>query len=479
MLRQAFNPIVSAILPTNFKIPVASRSISNAILHNPRTVRENASPNNREHGISRPTPLTSPTSAYVHLPFCRKRCHYCDFAIVALGSSSSNMIEDDPRITNYVQLLCREIEATTAVTPPDNHQPLETIFFGGGTPSLVPPRLISRVIDSLRSKFGLHFNAEISIEMDPGTFDTTKMRELLALGVNRVSLGVQAFQEELLRECGRAHGVQEVYEALDTISSCGLANWSMDLISSLPHQTPEMWEESLKLTIEARPTHVSVYDLQVEQDTKFGALYTSGEFPLPSETQSAQFYRMASEKLSNAGYDHYEISSYCKSGFECKHNLTYWKNKPFYAFGLGSASYIDGVRFSRPRKMKEFLGYVQNLEDGLVNHIIGSVDAKDTAMDVVMLSFRTARGLDLRSFAAEFGSYLPISLCKALGPYMESGHVIALDEKRKALHADELGFMLSNEKKIEELVHFLRLSDPDGFLLSNELISVAFAAMSP
>ncbi|XP_043725300.1 heme chaperone HemW [Telopea speciosissima] len=481
MLRQAFNPIVYAILPTNFKIPAASCStISSAFLHNSHTVRENASSNNRDHDTSRPTLLSPPTSAYVHLPFCRKRCHYCDFAIVALGSSSSNTTDDDPRITNYVRFLCREIEATTAVTLPENHSPLETIFFGGGTPSLVPPRLISAVLDSLRSKFGVHFNAEISIEMDPGTFDTTKMKELLALGVNRVSLGVQAFQEELLRACGRAHGIKEVYEALDTIGSCGLANWSMDLISSLPHQTPEMWEESLKLTIEASPAHVSVYDLQVEQDTKFGALYTPGEFPLPSETQSAQFYRMASEKLSNAGYEHYEISSYCKSGYQCKHNLTYWQNKPFYAFGLGSASYIGGVRFSRPRKMKEFMGYVQNLEDGLANHHdIGSVDSKDTAMDVVMLSFRTARGLELRSFAAEFGSSLLISLCKALGPYLESGHVIALDKEKRALHADELESTLLDEKKIEEVVHFLRLSDPDGFLLSNELISVAFAAMSP
>lgn len=136
----------------------------------------------------------------------------------------------------------------------------------------MPPRLVLLILETLKEKFGLSADAEISMEMDPGTFDAKKMEDLLELGVNRVSLGVQAFQDELLKSCGRAHGVKEVYEALGIVKSCGVENWSMDLISSLPHQTPEMWEESLRLTVEARPEHVSVYDLQVEQGTKFGIL---------------------------------------------------------------------------------------------------------------------------------------------------------------------------------------------------------------
>lgn len=220
-----------------------------------------------------PTP-PPPTSAYVHLPFCRKRCHYCDFPIIALGSSSpspSHHHDNDPRIANYIHLLLREIEATRSASY--DQPPLETVFFGGGTPSLVPPGLVASVLDALRSKFGMCTDPEISIEMDPGTFDGRRMEELLELGVNRVSLGVQAFQEELLRACGRAHGLKEVYEAIDIVTGCnGLENWSMDLISSLPLQTPEMWEESLSQAVDARPTHVSVYDLQVEQGTRFGQL---------------------------------------------------------------------------------------------------------------------------------------------------------------------------------------------------------------
>lgn len=351
------------------------------------------------------------------------------------------------------------------------------MFFGGGTPSLVPPKLVSLVLETLSSKFGVSLKAEISMEMDPGTFDGGKLKELMELGVNRVSVGVQAFQDDLLKACGRAHGVKQVHEAIDILKGCGVENWSMDLISSLPHQTPQMWEESLRLTIQAKPAHVSVYDLQVEQDTKFGVLYTPGEFPLPSEDLSAEFYRMASRMLTNAGYKHYEISSYCKSGYMCKHNCTYWKNHPFYGFGLGSASYVNGKRFSRPRKLKDFMNYVQNLEDGLMNSGDGSVEAKDLAMDVVMLSLRTARGLDLKSFGEAFGCELVHSLCKVYQPYVESGHIVFLDENRRSINADGFSSLLFDDHKMSEVVAFLRLSDPDGFLLSNELISQAFSVI--
>lgn len=251
-MKLAFTPILSAFpaKPRNPRL-FYNRTICEAS----PTVQQNAS--------------TTPTSAYIHLPFCRKRCHYCDFPIVALGLSSAQT-DDDPRIINYIQLLCREINATKVKC--NTNPPLQTVFFGGGTPSLVPPKLVLSVLDTLRVKFGLSSDAEISMEMDPGTFDATKLKELMELGVNRVSLGVQAFQDELLKSCGRAHGVEEVYQAIDIVKSCGVENWSMDIISSLPHQTPQMWDESLKLTVESQPNHVSVYDLQVEQGTKFGIL---------------------------------------------------------------------------------------------------------------------------------------------------------------------------------------------------------------
>lgn len=278
-----FHPFLPPIPQKPIRIPRVHVLVPILSLSHTPAVRRNSSvstsPSNPE--TTRPKPATfspalpPPTSAYVHLPFCRRRCHYCDFPVVALGSPPSPKhanYDHDPRISDYVALILREIAATSVEKGPD-HPPLETIFFGGGTPSLVPPRLVSTIIDALRSRFGLYADPEMSIEMDPGTFDAERLQELLSLGVNRVSLGVQAFQEELLRACGRAHGLMEVRKAIDIVAgSNGLDNWSMDLISSLPHQTMEMWQESLRLAVDAQPTHISVYDLQVEQGTKFGQL---------------------------------------------------------------------------------------------------------------------------------------------------------------------------------------------------------------
>ncbi|CAL5376078.1 unnamed protein product [Camellia sinensis] len=389
-----FTPLLHTI-PSKPKPPnLFSHSISISLSQSPPTVRQNASPTAATTTTTtNPLHSLSPTSAYIHLPFCRKRCHYCDFPIVALEKSRGD-------------------------------------FHGNGS------------------------------------------RDRL--------LGVQAFQDELLKACGRAHGVDEVHEAIGVVGTCGVENWSVDLISSLPHQTPQMWEESLLLTVNARPKHVSVYDLQVERGTKFGILYSPGEFPLPSETQSAEFYKTASRMLSDAGYNHYEISSYCKDNFECKHNLTYWDNKSFYGFGLGSTSFLGGFRFSRPKKMKEYAGYDQNLEDRVVGLSEDSFpDPKDMAMDAVMLSFRTAKGLHLKSFRKTFGTSLVHYLCKAYRPFVKSGHVVCLDRHRSLITTDRFCALLSDEEEIEETVAFIRLSDPDGFLLSNELVSLAFQVIAP
>lgn len=184
--------------------------------------------------------------------------------------------------------------------------------------------------------------------------------------------------------------------------------------------------------------------------------------------------------LSDAGYNHYEISSYCRDGFECKHNFTYWKNEPFYGFGLGSASYVGGLRFSRPKKMGGYIDFVKNLENGAANYTGNTdIDTRDLASDVVMLSLRTARGLDLKSFQGAFGNSLVGSLCEAYKPFVESGHVLCLDEQRKVVAADEFNAWLLNEDGIGRGLAYIRLSDPDGFLLSNELISVAFGIIAP
>lgn len=198
-----------------------------------------------------------PSSVYVHIPFCKRRCFYCDFPIVAVGErTDSNKDHMDSTMTDYVDLICREIRVAAKANP---SKPLQTIFFGGGTPSLLPPPLLLRILSTLDANFGINAGAEVSMEMDPGTFNTHSLNQLISGGLTRVSMGVQSFSSAHLQSCGRSHALPDVYSAIDAIHASGLANWSLDLISSLPHQTLIDWEHSLQQAVAASPTHISVY----------------------------------------------------------------------------------------------------------------------------------------------------------------------------------------------------------------------------
>ena len=199
-----------------------------------------------------------PFSAYIHLPFCKRRCYYCDFPVAVVGSKP-----EQPGIQqgmqDYINSLCQEIEATVKIPGP----PLRTVFFGGGTPTLVPPTQLKQILETVSNKYGIEAQAEISMESDPGTFDTPRLQEYMSLGVNRFSMGVQCFQQELLELCGRSHTLDDVYRAIRDIKQAGVQNWSLDLISGLPQLTSKHWQHSLQEAISASPSHISVYDLQV------------------------------------------------------------------------------------------------------------------------------------------------------------------------------------------------------------------------
>ena len=274
-------------------------------------------------------------SAYVHLPFCRRKCFYCDFPVVALGKESSGTTQFE----SYVNVLCKEIRSYAAVDGRRREEeavagePLKTVFFGGGTPSLIPPAELERVLATIEETFGIDSNAEISMEADPGTFDRQKLSDFVGLGVNRLSMGVQSFDSKLLELCGRSHSLEDVYQAIEDMHAVSPPSWSMDLMFGLPHQNRETWQNTLEQAIEAEPDHISCYDLQIEDGTPFAKWYDVGLKPLPEEDTGAEFFKLASEALSRSGYLHYEISNYAKKGHESKHNITYWHNKPFYAFG--------------------------------------------------------------------------------------------------------------------------------------------------
>ncbi len=350
-----------------------------------------------------------PEAAYLHIPFCRQRCYYCDFAT---GLGTPELIE------TYVQMLCREIDSPWRYRHlAGDPQPLTSIFLGGGTPSLLHEEQLERILATLRKRIPFHPNCEISLEANPGTLTLEQLAGYRALGVNRISLGVQAFQPELLAACGRLHGVEEVYETICNLRAVGLNNFNLDLIFGLPYQTLSHWQESLQALLEISPVHVSIYDLTLEPGTKFGRLYRPGEAPLPTEEMTVEMYLMARQQLTQAGYSHYEISNFARPGFQCRHNRVYWENRPYFGFGMGSVGYEGGRRIHQPKTLHD---YFEQVKAGILP--LPPVTSPEEAwMETVMLGLRLEEGLDLARLQADFGSSKVEQALKRLNPYFEKG----------------------------------------------------------
>lgn len=379
-------------------------------------------------------------SAYIHIPFCRRRCFYCDFPISVVGDKATG--ETSGSIQQYIDYLVQEIWLGT-VTQSTN---LDTIFFGGGTPSLLSVKQLESILEVLDDCCGIGSGAEISMEMDPGTFSPNQLRGYKSAGVNRISLGVQAFQDDLLQISGRSHTVADILMAWDIIVQIGFANHSLDLISGLPQQTLPQWQASLEQAIALQPTHLSCYDLIVEPVTPFGKQYAPGKQPLPSDEKTAQMYCLAQEILTAAGYQHYEISNYTQPGYACRHNQVYWNNQPYFGFGMGAASYTNRQRFTRPRTRRE---YYQWVEKGCVVDT-PQLSQDEQLLEILMLGLRLAKGVSLLALAQQYGENLVQKILTCVQPYQDQGWV-----------------------KVDAKKH-LRLQDPEGFLFSNTVLAALF-----
>jgi putative oxygen-independent coproporphyrinogen III oxidase len=389
--------------------------------------------------------------------------------------------ENSQMVQTYVEVLCREIGLVDSQgsggIEGDLHPPstssgqrlapspkvgegglehkqdlLQTVFFGGGTPSLLSPEQLVQILAAIERHIGISPNAEISMEIDPGTFDLEQLEAYAAAGVNRVSMGVQAWQDELLQLCGRSHNVADIERSIEIIRQSSVTNWSLDLISGLPQQTMEMWRESLARSIEVNPSHVSVYDLIVEAQTPFAKQYKPDCLPLPSDETTAQMYREAQIALTAVGYRHYEISNYARfasgdvapSLMTCRHNQVYWRNDAYYAFGMGAASYIEGTRFTRPRYTQDYFDWVAA---GVVYpiEVLGNVER---FLETLMLGLRTGDGLQISGLINEFGGDLWLKARGRLEKYCP--HWVVMDAEH------------------------LRLTDPEGFLYSNTVLADLF-----
>jgi putative oxygen-independent coproporphyrinogen III oxidase len=383
--------------------------------------------------------FTLPKAAYIHIPFCRRRCFYCDFAISVVGDAKHG--GNSGTIAQYLNALTQEIGQM-----PGSREPLETIFFGGGTPSLLTAQQLDRVLRTLELRFGIAPGAEIAMEIDPGTFDGAKLRGFRAAGVNRFSFGVQAFDDRLLENCGRSHRVADIDRAMQDLKAVGVTNFSLDLISGLPTQTLADWDQGLDRALAYSPPHLSIYDLTIEPGTAFAKQFRPGDRPLPSDETTAEMYRMAHAKLTAAGYEHYEVSNYAKPGFQCRHNRVYWENRPFYGFGMGATSCVMGDRVSRPRKLQEYYDW----------QIPEAKPTPPLILDTLMVGLRLAEGLGIAELIETFGQRVAQKVVKTVMPYVGSGWVAPID-----LTGD-----LAQQR--------LRLTVPEGFLFSNVVLIKLF-----
>lgn len=334
---------------------------------------------------------------YIHIPFCVRKCAYCDFLSGPAGVET---------IEKYVDKLIEEIYAhgtygsfqETAVT---------TIFFGGGTPSILSGSQMQRIMGSLRVNFSIAEEAEISMEANPGTVTKEKLDAYRQAGINRISFGLQSTNNEELKLLGRIHTWEEFLESYGLARECGFDNINVDLISAIPGQTLESWEESIRKVLTLEPEHISAYSLIIEEGTPFFETYgegAEGEHLLPSEEDERKMYRRTEELLEEAGYHRYEISNYAKAGRECRHNLGYWERKNYLGIGLGASSLIDNVRYKNTDELSKYLMYSGDLDK--IQEDKEVLSETEQMEEFVFLGLRMMEGISIQEFEETFGKTL-------------------------------------------------------------------------
>ena len=326
---------------------------------------------------------------YIHIPFCVRKCLYCDF----LSAPASDETKEQ-----YVQALCREIreERKSYV----NYK-IETIFLGGGTPSLLSGEQLDRILGTVFDAYQVADDCEISMEVNPGTVTKEKLKAYKRAGVNRLSIGMQSAVEEELQSLGRIHSSEDAFDTYDLAVKTGFNNINIDLMSAIPGQTIESWKESLKriLDLEPAPAHVSAYSLIIEEGTPF----FENTPTLPDEDTEREMYKITNDILSESGYLRYEISNYAKPGFACRHNCTYWERGSYAGFGIGAASLVEQVRFSNTRNLKDYLEkYLKNATVAIKENR-QELSVEEQMEEFMFLGLRMMRGVSAGKFSDLFG----------------------------------------------------------------------------
>lgn len=371
-------------------------------------------------------------SLYIHIPFCVRKCGYCDF----LSAPADEKARD-----RYVQALLMEIERYRGTETADRK--IKTLYIGGGTPSTLSVKQLECIMQKIKCTFNFHGDMETSMEMNPGTASKEKCRALYQMGINRLSIGLQSTNDMELKTLGRIHSYEDFLNTYTWCREAGFQNINVDLMAALPYQTVESYTTGLRKIIRLAPEHISAYSLILEEGTPFYQKYNSGCYPLPDEEQERLMYRETEQILAQAGYERYEISNYAKKGYACRHNLVYWQGGDYLGLGLGSSSYMDGVRFHNTTDLNTYVNqgaYVEDREEL-------SVQAK--MEEFMFLGLRVMAGVSGTEFEKRFGKTMEDVYGDVLRKHEEEGLLqIERKEDRKEAAAAEPAKGKTNIEKV-------------------------------
>jgi putative oxygen-independent coproporphyrinogen III oxidase len=368
-------------------------------------------------------------AAYIHIPFCHQICHYCDFNKVFLKGQP---------VDDYLNHLEEEMRYTLAQHPTSK---LKTIFIGGGTPTSMNESQLMKMFEIIQTYLPMDPNeVEFTIEANPGDLTREKLAVLKAGGVNRLSVGVQSFNNELLKKIGRTHKREDVITGIDLSRELGFSNVSIDLIYSLPTQTISDFKETLELAFSLNLEHFSAYSLIIEPKTVFYNLMRKGNLPLPSQESEAEMYELLMDQMESNGYHQYEISNFSKPGFESRHNLTYWDNEEYYGFGAGAHGYVNGARNANAGPLKKYMTLVEEKGNSYIDS--HPVTKNEQMEEELFLGLRKSEGVSASHFFRKFN----VSLMDVFGPQVEENvnrGLLQFDEDR--IFLTRKGKLLGNE----------------------------------
>lgn len=375
-------------------------------------------------------------SLYIHIPFCEKKCYYCDF--------SSYVGVGEGRIERYIDAVIKEISFYEDDLKEYN---IKSIFLGGGTPSSINAIYIERILNYIKCNLNLDENIEITIEANPNSINTQNLNLYRESGVNRISMGLQSTDDEILRRIGRIHTYEDFLKSYNTVVNSGIDNINVDLIFGIPGQTTETIKKDLDKILKLDIDHISYYSLILEGDTPMEKWVEEGKYNMPEEEEDRKMYHYIVERLKESGYNHYEISNFGKKSKECYHNIVYWKIKPYLGFGLSSHSYFENTRFYNTSEMNEYLDNIENNKKAIVEK--EEITTNDEISEYCIFGLRLIDGIDEEEFMDRFNNPIDYYYKDIIDKHILDG---LIKRENKKIFLTKKGLDLANLVEVDFLL---------------------------